>query len=283
MWSGDYARAMIHSRMDFHSPALGMGTSAVVLYPQQTDGQIGMAGGIDLDENGEPRVPVLYLLHGLSDDCTGWTRRTSIERYASAKGICVVMPEVRRSFYADEVLGEKYWTYVSEELPALINQTFRVSTAREDTFVAGLSMGGFGAMKLALNQPERFAAAGSFSGALAVAQRDYTEFGHAMPARIWGQGLTPEAGSVYEPFFEGVEQGAFPAIDDVNALARAAEPGSLPRLWIGCGTEDFLLEETRTFVRTLEERGHAHEVTYTPGAHEWAVWDEYVRRFLDWI
>lgn len=92
---------MIHSRMDFHSPALGMGTSAVVLYPQQTDGQIGMAGGIDLDENGEPRVPVLYLLHGLSDDCTGWTRRTSIERYASAKGICVVMPEVRRSFYAD--------------------------------------------------------------------------------------------------------------------------------------------------------------------------------------
>ena len=88
---------------------------------------------------------------------------------------------------------------------------------------------------------------------------------------------------MYEPFFEGVEQGTFPAIDDLNALAREAAPGSLPKLWIGCGTEDFLLEETREFVSTLEEAGHEHEVTYTPGAHEWAVWDEYVRRFLDWI
>ena len=135
---------MIRMRTDFFAESLGMGTSMVVLMPQAAAG-IGMGGadaaaGAGAPEGG-PGVPVLYLLHGLSDDCTIWERRTSIERYATEKGIAVVMPEVRRSFYTDEAVGEAYWTFVAEELPQLIARTFRVSTAREDTFAAGLSMG----------------------------------------------------------------------------------------------------------------------------------------------
>src|SRR5690625_3305285 len=130
---------MIRMRTDFFAESLGMGTSMVVLMPQAAAG-IGMEGadgvesdaasgagadGIGSDAAGGPGtggVPVLYLLHGLSDDCTIWERRTSIERYATEKGIAVVMPEVRRSFYADEALGEKYWTYVAEELPQQIGR-----------------------------------------------------------------------------------------------------------------------------------------------------------------
>ena len=112
---------------------------------------------------------MLYLLHGLSDDDTIWLRRTSIERYVAPLGLAVVMPQVHRSFYTDEAHGNRYWTFLSEELPELVHHFFRLSRRREDTFVAGLSMGGYGALKWALREPERFAAAASMSAAADVA------------------------------------------------------------------------------------------------------------------
>src|SRR5919199_4817483 len=150
-------------RCDFFSDALSLSTSMTVILPQQTSTQIGLVGAV-----GDEPPPVLYLLHGLSDDDTIWLRRTSIERYVAPLGLAVVMPQVHRSFYRDEAYGGKYWTFVSEELPELVRRFFRVSQTRDDTFVAGLSMGGYGALKLALRQPERFAAAASLSGALDV-------------------------------------------------------------------------------------------------------------------
>src|SRR5207248_9658561 len=148
---------------DFFSDVLEVSTSMTVLLPQQTQAQIGMAGVAA----GPP--PVLYLLHGMSDDHTTWQRRTSIERYAAGLGLAVVMPAVHRSFYADEVHGHRYWTFLAAELPALVSQFFRVSDRPGDTFVAGLSMGGYGALKWALREPGRFAAAASMSGVLDIA------------------------------------------------------------------------------------------------------------------
>ena len=109
---------------------------------------------------------MLYLLHGLSDDHTAWLRYTSVERYAAAAGLAVVMPAVNRSFYANERHGGRYWDFISEELPKTVGRFFRVSQDPRDTYVAGLSMGGYGAMKLALSRPDRFAAAATLSGAL---------------------------------------------------------------------------------------------------------------------
>src|SRR3712207_5935441 len=129
-------------RCDFSTEALALGTSMIVLLSQTASTQIGLTG-----RAGDAPPPVLYLLHGLTDDDTAWTRYTSIERYAAAKGLAVVMPQVHRSFYADERYGLKFWTFLSEELPAVVSSLFRVSTRREDTFVAGLSMGGYGAFK----------------------------------------------------------------------------------------------------------------------------------------
>src|SRR5215207_9009351 len=157
---------MAHVRCDFFSVALILSTSMTVLLPQQTSTQIGMEGR---STDGPP--PVLYLLHGLSDDDTIWLRRTSVERYAAPLGLAVVMPQVHRSFYTAEAVGGRYWTFLSEELPALVYSFFRLSDRREDTFVAGLSMGGYGALKWALRRPDRFAAAASLSGALNVAHR----------------------------------------------------------------------------------------------------------------
>ena len=146
---------------DFFSESLMVGTSMTVVLPQETEEQIGL---IDQPLDGPP--PVLYLLHGLSDDHTAWLRYTSHRAVRRGPRPGGVMPAAGRSFYADEAHGHRYWTYVSEELPGVVGQFFRVSQEPTDTFVAGLSMGGYGALKLALTHPDRFAAAASLSGAL---------------------------------------------------------------------------------------------------------------------
>ncbi|CAA9324544.1 MAG: Putative esterase [uncultured Friedmanniella sp.] len=246
---------MAHLRCDFYSDALALSTSMTVLLPQPTTTQIGMTG-----QAGSEPPPVLYLLHGLSDDDTTWLRRTSVERYVSELGWAVVMPQVHRSFYADEHLGGAFWTFVSDELPALVHRFFRVSSARADTFVAGLSMGGYGAFKLALRQPHRFAAAASLSGVLdlgaLVRSGDLPPSpDHRMLTRILGPDrvLAPE--------------------DDLLALARRADPATLPALHLSCGTEDVLLDGNRAFEATCAEAAVPLTTAYRPGEHEWGLWD----------
>ena len=158
--------ALLH--VDFFSDVLGMCMDMDVILPQQTSGQIGMEG-----KAGDGRYKTMYLLHGMSDDQTIWQRRTSIERYVSQLGIAVVMPTTHLAFYTDTTYGMKYWTYISQELPKICREFFpRMSDRKEDTLAAGLSMGGYGAWKLALRAPETFGAGASLSGALDIVE-DY--------------------------------------------------------------------------------------------------------------
>lgn len=252
---------MARARIDFFSDVLGLNTSMTVIFPQETNNLIGMAGS---KVSGE--VPVLWLLHGLSDDDTIWERRTSIERYVADKGIAVIMPQVHRSFYTDQELGHNYWTYISEELPAIARKMLRISDKREDNFVAGLSMGGYGAMKLALNHPERFAAAASFSGCVGL--------GHP--------------GNIYDFMERDYELvfGKRPVVgskDDVLHLLEIAEPKKLPKLMVTCGTEDFLYHESQAFMKIAEQRGIQVHSNFGPGDHEWPYWDANIQEFLDWI
>ena len=259
---------MIRIRMDFSSVSLRMATSAVVLMPHDNSEDIGTAAGRGPSAEG---APVLYLLHGLSDDCTAWERRTSLERYVAGTGMAVVMPEVRRSFYADEVYGEAYWTFIAHELPELIARTFHISTRRKDTFVAGLSMGGFGAMKLALTYPERFAAAGSFSGALDMRERQFLDRHGTLEARVWGETNA------------GASRRHLPAGDDLLGLIDASTARELPDLWIGCGRDDELLGHTQRFVAAARAHGITHTAVLSEGGHTWDVWDDYLERFLTWL
>jgi putative tributyrin esterase len=249
-------------RCDVFSDELGLSTSITVILPQPASTQIGMVGGA-----GDEPPPVLYLLHGLSDDDTIWLRRTSIERYVAPLGLAVVMPAVQRSFYTDEAYGGRYWTFVSEELPELVGRFFRVSPVREDTFVAGLSMGGYGALKLALRQPQRFAAAASLSGALDVAA--LSRSARAEDPTIWRRvfGERPVAGGP----------------DDLFALVAAADPGELPRLHVSCGTEDALIASSRRFVAVCDRAGIDVRSSFGPGEHEWGLWDARIQDVLAWL
>ncbi|MFC0033034.1 alpha/beta hydrolase [Micromonospora chaiyaphumensis] len=252
---------MARIRCDFFSTALGMGTSMTVLLPDSAAG-IGMAGAA---RAGDP--PVLYLLHGLTDDDTVWTRRTSIERYVAPLGLAVVMPQVQRSFYCDEAHGNRYWTFLSEELPQVCRSFFRLSDRREDTFVAGLSMGGYGAVKWALRHPDRFAAAASLSGALNVAHRRHHPTSPMDPAvwhTVWGD-----------------RDVAGPDDDTVALLERSGD--DLPAFYVACGTEDFLYEDNTRFVATARGRGVPVTVDFSPGDHDWGYWDARIQDVLAWL
>ena len=254
-------RGMALIRCDFSSEALALGTSMTVLLPQTASTQIGLAG-----RAGDAPPPVLYLLHGLTDDDTAWTRYTSIERYAAAKGLAVVMPQVHRSFYADERYGLKFWTFLSEELPSVVSSLFRVSTRREDTFVAGLSMGGYGAFKWALRQPERFAAAASLSGVLDLAhmyEHDDREHIVELMGRVFGD--RPVAGTD----------------DDLMRLLERG--GDLPALMLRCGTEDHLVGHNERFVAACRRAGVVLDAGFGPGEHEWGYWDAQIQAVLDWL
>jgi putative tributyrin esterase len=235
-----------------------MGTSMTVLLPQASEEQIGVAG---TTVGGD--FPVLYLLHGLSDDSTAWLRYTSIERYAAPLGLAVVMPQVHRSFYADEVHGERFFTFLAEELPEVVGRFFRVSRRREDTFVAGLSMGGYGALKWALHQPSRFAAAASLSGALDLTTISQDESRQPLIRRVFGDRLEPR--------------------DDLLALLDAADVEALPSVYLGCGTQDQLYDGNVRFLDAATAAGLDVHVDFRPGEHEWGLWDTTIQDVLAWL
>ncbi len=215
---------------------------------------------------------VLYLLHGLSDDASIWSRRTSIERYADRRNIAVIMPDGGRGFYTDAVHGPRYWSYIAEELPEQMHGIFKLPKSRKDTFAAGLSMGGYGALKLGLRQPERFAAVGALSAVTDIRRRLRTADSVIRLAEM-------------RLIFGGVSRLAADG-NDLFALADAAVRSGkkLPKIISFCGTEDKLLQDNRRFdahLARLEYPGfHAYE---RPGAHTWDFWDAHITEVLDFF
>ncbi len=220
----------------------------------------------------EGKHPTLYLLHGLSDDHTIWQRRTSIERYVENHDLAVVMPAVHRSFYTDMKAGPRFWTFISEELPFVAQSLFPLSTAREDNFVAGLSMGGYGAFKLALSCPERYAAAASFSGLTDITLM-YKDREHSFVDEIKGVfGSLDEARNSPNDLFWLARK-----------LASPRHQGPRPRLYQWCGQQDFLYASNVKFHKHAERLGL--DLTYAegPGDHTWKYWDEQIQIFLEMI
>ena len=139
----------------FHSDDLKQNVNISVILPS-VSGEIGTASGAFAT------YKTLYLLHGLSGNHTSWFNQTSIGRYAAQYGIAVVMPEVGRSWYTDTAYGANYYTFIAEELPRICRTYFKgMSDKREDNFIGGLSMGGYGALKTAFKNPDKYAGVNS--------------------------------------------------------------------------------------------------------------------------
>lgn len=261
---GDTPMALIECK--FYSEVLGLSTSMTVILPQQTTTQIGMS-----NVSRGKLHPTLYLLHGLSDDDSIWLRRTAIERYVAEMGIAVVMPQVHRSFYTDMATGGRYWTFISEELPALACSFFPLSDKREDNFVAGLSMGGYGAIKLGLRKPENWAAAASLSGALDMVHQSLN----------WED--PSQKSKEYLQIFGDQDIAGTP--EDLLWLLQEVDrsEGPKPLLYQCCGTEDFLYEDNQTFREACAKTQLSLTYEEGPGEHEWGYWDTKIRDVLKWL
>ncbi|MFM7321617.1 MAG: alpha/beta hydrolase [Armatimonadota bacterium] len=229
----------------YHSQVLEKRLSAWILIP---------------DEPVEP-VATLYLLHGLSDDHTIWLRHTALERYVAGLPLAVVMPDGGRGFYCDAKEGFPMATAIGVELVDRVDALFPTIRSASHRFTAGLSMGGYGALKLALTWPDRFSAALGMSGALGFGHhyphKDGSPFGTEF-VRVTGE--SPKGGP-----------------DDLYALAETCfAAGTLPRIAFHCGVDDFLLESNRDFRRHLVDRGIPHSYAEHAGAHTWDYWDRHL-------
>ncbi len=254
--------ALMH--VDFFSNVLGMCVQADVIIPQKTSGQIGMEG------KAAETYPTLYLLHGMSDDHTIWQRRTSIERYVSDMGLAVVMPTTHLAWYTDTQYGLRYFTYISQELPEICRSFFKgMSDRREDTFAAGLSMGGYGAFKLGLAASDTFSAVASLSGGLNIASLK-SRHGERSPLfeGVFGD-LDKMEGSENDLFYLA------------EKLKKSGKP--LPKMYQWCGTEDFLYQDNLKMRDHLRKLGYDLTYEESPGDHQWKYWDEKIQTVLNWL
>ena len=247
---------MAHLVVDYYADALGVQTRMHVLLPQR------LAAG---------KAKTLYLLHGMSDDEGTWMRRTSIERYAEEKGLAVVMPDGGLGWYTDMYRGLAWFKFISGELPALCRRFFPIlSDKREDTYIGGNSMGGYGALKCALRAPQTFSKVISLSGALDAAD---TAVNNTVPAtrRYW------------EDVFGPAEDVSGSENDLFAAATALTDPALRPRIYMWCGTEDFLYAQNIRMRDLLRALGYDLMYEESPGDHQWRHWDKKIADALDWL
>ena len=242
----------------FLSAELGRHTSVSLILPHDTK-QSPVVG-----------FKVLYLLHGKTDDSRSWLYRSNIERYASERGIAVVMPDAELSFYSDMVYGARYYSYITRELPEIVNSMFRLSIRREDTYIAGISMGGYGALRCALTRPDKYAGCIALSPAADIARVISHECSNGDKAMWQGIcGERPRASRDMDLFY---------ILEDIGEAS-----ADFPKFYIACGRQDALYDDVIRLKEALDD--HRMEFTFEQAAagHEWGFWDIAIQRGMDVI
>jgi S-formylglutathione hydrolase FrmB len=219
-------------------------------------------------ESAARRYTTVFLLHGLGGHFDNWSEKTGMGAYSYNQPFIIVMPEGGDGWYTDSVSvpADKYERYFIEELIPEIDAKFRTAGS-ERRIIAGLSMGGYGALKFALKYPDKFVIAGSFSGALDGPLRGQEH-----------QFLRPSIMSVF-----GAENSQTRKDNDIFRMVREMPPDKikrLPFLYLDCGTEDWLLQANREFSDLLVKQKIPHEYRQLPGKHDWDFWDAQVYQFF---
>ncbi len=235
--------------ISFQGEALGKCNHLDVIVPDDRPGPLG----------------VLYLLHGLSDNQTIWNRHVPLADLVRDLPLIVVMPDGARSFYCNNPSpgGDRYEDHVVRDVVGFVDRVFPTIASREGRALAGNSMGGYGAVMLALRHPELFCAAVSHSGALYFAHAE-RPMGHAYASEL----------------MEALPPGEYDVFRLAEALAGSPD---VPALRLDCGLEDGLLASNREFHAHLDALGIAHEYAEHPGDHSWPYWRDHIGETLDFV
>lgn len=244
---------MANITLSFHSSVLGRTVPLRALVPVEDAKRMPM--------------PALYLLHGLSGSEQDWFQFTRVALWARAKGLAVFCPAGENGFYVNHAAtGQEFLRYVGEELPEFTRTLFPLSHQRKDTFIAGLSMGGYGALNAAFTYPETFGKAAALSAGL----------------RPWKRMTQPQGEFVRRPAYAQALFGEDPTEWDTLTLARRCG-AKAPELWLSCGAQDALLGENLELVDGLRQAGIPAYFDQPPGEHTWDFWDREIKRALDWM
>ena len=260
-------------RISFMAETLGRTVPLTVILP--TDKVY--FGDMPRREPGKP-YKTLYLLHGILGDDTDWLYGTRIARWAAEKDLCVVMPSGENMFYIDQPdPGNYYGEFIGRELVEFTRKTFPLSHKREDTYIGGLSMGGYGAMRNGLKYSDTFGAIVALSSAFLVDESllvvnpnptfpsDRQEYKKA----VFGQDLEAAIASDKNPY--------------VLIRQHLEQKKAIPDIFMACGSDDFLLAKNREFVSFLRENNVPVHYVEAPGNHEWDFWDTHIKEALDWL
>ncbi|MFD1466355.1 alpha/beta hydrolase [Lapidilactobacillus mulanensis] len=211
----------------------------------------------------QKQQPVLFLLHGMGDNQNSWLDNSSLSRYANEYPFVIVMPDAGRSYYANTAYGANYWDYLTVELPTYLQTWLKLDLSKKNTFVAGLSMGGYGAFKWALRNPDRIGAAVSFSGRL--------DIGSSWNERI--ENFQHIFGS--QASFQDSQSNLLNLVADRRVR-------QLPLFQL-IGTDDQLLENNRTFHTFARQSLDKLDYREQTGNHDWNFWDTYLPTALRWL
>ena len=228
-------------------------------------------------ENAEQKpLKTLYLLHGIFGNYTDWVNGTRIQAWAEANDLAVIMPSGENRFYLDdEKSGELYGEFIGKELVEFTRKLFPLSDKREDTFIAGLSMGGYGAIRNGLKYAENFGCVIGLSAALV--HDTWKDADNSAPIFTFRR-------NYYEAVFGEYDKVKGSDKDPKALLLKLKEEGRpVPKMYLCCGTEDGLVTANRDFRDFLNENGV--DLTYVegPGKHDWVFWDTYIKKVLDWL
>lgn len=217
-------------------------------------------------------LPVVYLLHGAYGNYSSWLRSSNVERYAQKHCCALVMASADNSFYQDMYHGNAYATFFTKELPAFVKSIFPISDKREDTHIAGFSMGGYGAWYLALSNPDKYGKAASMSGALDIASVYKANISDIIQGPFAWNDIFEKPEDL-----EGSQADLFKLYDD------CVLSGIIPELYHSCGTDDFLYEMNLSVKARLNQKNASFKYEENEGGHNWDFWDKYIQHIFEWI
>ncbi len=218
----------------------------------------------------------LYLLHGLLGSEVDYISGTRIQRWAEEKNLAVIMPAGENGFYVDQPeTGRLYGQFIGEELVEFTRKLFPLSDKREDTFIGGLSMGGYGAVRNGLKYHDTFGSIIAMSAALQILEAD--------------DSVNPQTVAYEESCFGNLKEAKKSdknprvLIDELVKEKKENPETELPRIFLTCGTEDSLIEVNRVYKELFEANGFEIEYIEAKGGHEWDFWDSSIKKALDWL
>ena len=259
--------------VNFMSESLGRTVPLCVILP--TDKVY--FGDMPRREEGKP-FKTLYLLHGIIGSHIDWLYGTRIQRYAEEHDLAVVMPAGENGFYVDQPWNvAMYGQYIGKELVEFTRKSFPLSHKREDTYIGGLSMGGFGALHNGLKYHETFGAILSLSGAFILDE----SFLVKVEKPMFPSQTEEYKHSCFGPDLEAAVKGETNPKVMIEKLAK--EKVEFPAIYLACGEQDFLLEKNKDMAKTFEKNGVPCLLETGPGSHEWDFWDTYIKRALEWL